>query len=133
MTWPKTRPWTRGHKYKAKATTIAGYSFQSKGEAKLFELLKLRELAGEISDIQVQDHVYLTRARILYIPDFKFFDHGLGDFSWAEFKGIELPQYRIKRRLWMHYGPGILTVWKENRQGLFVHETIKPKGKSDEG
>lgn len=133
MAWTKTRPWSKGHKYRAKATSIAGYSFQSKGETKLFELLKLRELAGEISDIQVQDHVYLTKARILYIPDFKFFDHGLGDFSWAEFKGYPTDVWAIKRRLWMHYGPGTLTIWKENRQGLFEFETIKPKGKSDEG
>jgi len=77
--------------------------------------------------------VYLTKARILYIPDFKVFDHGLGDFSWEEFKGFETDTWRIKRRLWLNYGPGILNVWKANRAGVYLHETIKPKGKSDEG
>lgn len=116
------------NKYHAVKTSLDGYSFASKGESDLYCQLKLEEKAGLISDIQVQDHVYLTAARILYIADFKYFNIETQQHEWSEFKGLELPEWRIKRRLWLAgYGPGALRVFKKNGQRLILAETLTPK------
>lgn len=117
----------RFHKYRAKREERAGYSFGSKLEAALYDFLKLRESAGEISEIQVQDHVYLTEARINYIADFKVFDNVENEYVWYEAKGVELPTWRLKRKLWMYYGPGKLRIYKGYWKKPFLHEEINPK------
>ena len=114
------------NKYSAKRVSHAGYSFASKLEAAVFDILKLRECAGEIKDIQCQAHVKLTQAKIVYIPDFKFTDVKSGEECYAEAKGLETSDYRIKRRLWMYYGPATLEIWKGNHARPFLHETIVP-------
>ena len=45
--------WT-GNKYGAVKTTIGDHTFDSKHEAKRFTELRLREMAGEIQDLQCQ-------------------------------------------------------------------------------
>lgn len=119
---------TRRGKYSAVRTERGGYSFASKGEASCFTMLKLLERAGELSNIQVQDHVYLTEAGILYVADFKVFDVKLQRDVWIEFKGAETATWRIKRRLWQKYGPGILRVYKRTGRKdapIYLHEEIE--------
>jgi len=111
--------------WKGKRSKVGGKNFQSKGEAGLYEYLLLRQKNGEIEEIQTQVQVYLTDARILYKPDFTFIEDGIQ--KWAEYKGFETAIWRIKRRLWMHYGPGILEVWKGYYPRLTCVETIEPK------
>jgi hypothetical protein len=120
--WPMRR--SKG-KYGAKKVERAGYSFASKLEASLFGLLRLREMAGEISELKTQASVYLTDARILYKPDFSYLENGVEQF--AESKGFETSDWRIKRRLWGCYGPGPLHIWKGSAARLAHHETITPK------
>ena len=117
-------------KYKNKKVNHLGYSFASQLELAVFQFLLLREKAGELKDIQCQDHVYLTNARICYIPDFKFFDLKRNEFAWAEAKGFETDVYRIKKRLWEHYGPGRLEIYKGTAKKIFLHEEIIPKNDS---
>lgn len=114
-------------KYKNKKVHHAGYSFASQFECAVFNLLLLREKAGEIRDIQCQDHIYLTEARICYIPDFKFVDLQTNNFAWAEAKGFETDVWKIKKRLWEHYGPGRLEIYKGNAKKVFLKETVIPK------
>jgi len=116
------------HKYKAIKSDYGGYSFASKCEAGLFQLLKLIEKAGEISNIQVQDHVYLTDARICMIPDFKILNTLTKESEWYEAKGFETTDYRIKRKLWTVYGPGKLHVYKCRGTTPYLHEVIIPEG-----
>ena len=97
-------------KYRNSKIAIAGRSFDSKLEQNIFHLLNLRLKAKEFKAIQQQDQIYLTAAEILYKPDFKCTGGPEGDF-WVEAKGFETPEWRIKRRLWMHYGPGPLEIW----------------------
>ena len=104
----------------------AGYSFASQLEAAVFNLLTLREKSGEISDIQNQDHVYLTDARICYIPDFKFFCKATNEYMWAEAKGFETDVWKIKKRLWKHYGPGKLEIYKGSKKSIQLVEIIIP-------
>lgn len=120
MAWPKHR----SSKFKNERTEQAGISFSSKGEAGLHQMLLLMEKAGEVSSIRVQDHVYLTDARILYIADFVVWDVKLSETVWIEYKGFETDVWRIKRRLWMHYGPGKLRVYKGQRGGITLKETL---------
>jgi hypothetical protein len=114
-------------KYSNKKISHAGYSFASKAEAALFDQLKWLEKAGVLRSIECQDSVYLTDARILYKPDFVAWDVKLESPVWYECKGFETDVYRIKRRLWMHYGPGPLRVFKGSYKSLYLHEEIIPK------
>lgn len=113
-------------KYGSTKVSHAGYSFASKAEAGLFDLLSLLERAGEIRNLKCQDTVYLTEARIQYRADFTAWDIKLEQQVWYEFKGFETDAWRIKRRLWMHYGPGILKVYKGRAGAIRLHEELKP-------
>lgn len=102
----------RQNKYKNVKVEYDGYSFPSKGHAHCYSILKLQEKAGEIQLLQVEDNVRLSEAKILYIVDFKCLDLKTNKEFWVEFKGFETPQWRIKLRLWEHYGPGDLHIYK---------------------
>lgn len=115
-------------KYGNERAEAAGMSFQSKGERDCYQLLKHMQSAGELKILQVQDHVYLTRARIEYVADFRILDLKGGSVeTWVEFKGFEKPEWRIKRKLWMFYGPGPLWVMKGSGLRISRTETIIPK------
>ncbi|NJM09711.1 MAG: DUF1064 domain-containing protein [Bdellovibrionaceae bacterium] len=121
----------KSQKYGAIRVKRAGLSFASQGEANLYEHLLWLERAGKIRAIRCQVSVYLTKAKILYKPDFSFVGVDTGELIYAEFKGFETPEWRIKRRLWMHYGPGRLQVFKGGGAALRLVEEIR--GASDEG
>jgi hypothetical protein len=106
-----------------------GHSFQSKLEAAVYQILKLRERAGEIKVLQTQDHVYLSDARIGYIPDFKCLDLKTNEEFWVEAKGYEAPVWPIKKKLYKSYGPGKLEIWKGSYIKPFLDETIIPNRK----
>jgi hypothetical protein len=111
---------------------IDGRNFGSKFEAAIYQMLKLREKAGEIRDIETQVSVRLTKAPLHYIADFKFFDLVLNEPVWAEAKGFETPVWRIKLCLWKHgYGPGRLEIYRGTHQRIIgpdvVHSTPPSK------
>lgn len=121
-----------------KPVSHAGYSFASKAEAALFDLLTLRLRANEIDAIKPQDRVRVCcgklcshNSKIEAIIDFRCKRVDPKDFKemyfWAECKGFETEKWLLKRRLWMHYGPGPLEIWKINRKGLYLDETIIPE------
>lgn len=120
------RRWGR-HKFGAQRAEADGRSFASKLERAVYELLKLRLAAGEITEIKCQVQVSLTKAGVIYRPDFQCFTAGGGSF-YVEAKGVETPEYRLKRRLWTVYGPGILMVYKGSYAKPVLHETITPRG-----
>lgn len=109
--------------------STSGRSFGSKLETAVFQVIKFRERANEIRFLQQQDRIALTAAEIAYIPDFKCEDLKTGEIFWIEAKGFETPEWRIKRRLWQHYGPGKLEIWMGDWRKPFLKETIIPKGK----
>ena len=114
------------HKYGAKRVRHPGYSFASQLEASVFEMLKLLERAGEIKDIRTQVSVFLTDARIEYKADFSYIGVKTGETIYAEAKGYSQPTWELKRRLWQHYGPGLLVVYKGSASRPFIYETIIP-------
>lgn len=116
-----------GNKYGNKRTEHAGYSFASKAEAALYDLLRLREKAGEIKDIRNQVHVRLTAAAVTYVPDFAFWDIKENTYKYAEYKGFETDVFKIKLRLWRFYGPGPIEIWRGHYAKIFLAETVIPK------
>lgn len=118
----------RQHKYGATRCVdkkYPGLRFDSKGEKGLYGELLLRQHAGEISELKTQVTVYLTEARIIYRPDFRFEEKGIQVY--AEFKGFETASWRIKRKLWTVYGPGKLEIYKQAGKGSYLAETLIPK------
>lgn len=106
---------------------LGGYSFASKLEASVFTILKAREQAGEIEVLQVQDHVYLTDARIGYIPDFKCLDKKTGKIFWVEAKGFPNDKWPMKKKLWKFYGPGRLEIFTGTYDRPKLSEVIEVK------
>lgn len=72
----------------------------------------MMEMAKEVKDIQVQQSIYLTRARIQYIADFKVFDLKKNEYCYWEAKGFETPEWRIKLRLYKEYGSATLYIYR---------------------
>lgn len=126
--WKKKAPAKYGN---TSSLCTLGHSHRSKLESSVCGILALRQKAGELELVQVDDHVYLSRARILYVSDFKCKDSKTGDFFHVEAKGFETPEWKIKKRLWKYYGPGILEIWMGSRNPTLV-ETIYPTAKERE-
>ena len=128
MTYSR-RPKTR---YGNEPSQFNGRSFASKLEASVYKILLSREQAGEIQVVQLQDHVYLTRARIGYIPDFKCIDLKSGLFFWVEAKGFPNDRWPMKKKLWKFYGPGQLEIYMGHWQYPKLVETVIPQRGSDD-
>lgn len=106
----------------------AGHSHASKLESSVCQMLQLRIRAKEIDIVQCQDHVYLTEARILYIPDFKCTTRDKKEF-FVEAKGFETPEWKLKKKLWKFYGPAPLEIWMGSHTNPFLKETLTPEKK----
>lgn len=119
MTW---------HKYRAKRVSYDGQNFASKLEASVYQILKLREKAGEIEILASQETIYLTDADIAYKPDFTVMDKKTGLTVWIEAKGLATAVWAIKKRLWAKYGPGNLEIWKGKYNRPYLDEVVVPKG-----
>ena len=110
----------KGNKFGAKRTN----GFDSKGEYIRSLVLNKRLNAGEISNLVFQPKYYLTEARILYKPDFEYTITSTGQRVCEDYKGMETPVFRLKARLWQHYGPGV-PLLLSNKKGIY--KTIEPK------
>lgn len=111
----------------AQKQNVDGIWFHSKLEAARYCELKLLEKAGEVKILALQEHVYLTRARILYIPDFKIFDFRLNQEVYEETKGHENDRWPTVKKLWRVYGPAILRIYKGDYRRMRMVEEIHPK------
>lgn len=112
-----------------RSTCAMGHSHRSQLESSVCQILQLREKAGEIRIIQVEDHIYLTLARIGYIPDFKCQYTKNEEYFWVEAKGYANDRWPMKKKLWRFYGPGALEIWMGKAKGPKLVETIIPEGK----
>lgn len=103
-------------------------NFSSKLEKAVYDVLVNRELSGELRDIKTQQHVRLTRANILYIPDFSAIEVDSGRTIYVEAKGMETQSWRIKKRLWKYYGAGPLEIWMGSYAKPFLKERLEVVG-----
>lgn len=123
MAWGKQKRWK--NKYNAVRTADG---FPSKLEASVYQILKLREKAGDIKDIRRQ-HVVDLGYGVRWRVDFSFVDCKTGERIYAESKGVECEGYRLKRTMWKNgAGPGLLEIWKGNHTKPRLVETIEPRG-----
>lgn len=121
-------------KYGNRKQELAGHSFDSKLEKGLFDLLSLQASGGELRDLTHHPKtVYLSEARVIYKPDFSFINCATSEEEWAEAKGFETSDWRIKRRLWISYGPGKLHIYKGSAGRLTLIETLEPKQGGENG
>lgn len=100
----------RRNKYGAKKIVIDGIKFDSKLEAKHYQILKLRELAGEIKDLKLQVNFPLEVNSIkiaTYRADFTFYEFEV--YRVADAKGVITESFRLKAKLFKAiYGYDIL-------------------------
>ena len=107
-------------------TCDLGHSHRSKLEGAVCAILQWREKAGELTIVQAEDHIYLSRARIHYIADFKCLDSKTQEFFWVEAKGFANDKWPIKLKLYRVYGPGRLEIWKGSHTRPVLDEVVTP-------
>jgi len=105
----------QANKYHAKGGTKGGEHVDSKDEGRWWDVLIMREKAGEISDLQRQVTVDLcglakTKVDFSYVED--------GARIWHEFKGFGTPRWRVILSIWRQVGPGLLRVTYRRRGGV---------------
>ena len=111
------------HKYKAVRCEADGIKFDSKAERDYYLTVKSDP---SIEVLECQPKIYLTRARILYKPDFLIMHSGRK--IWVDVKGMETSVFRIKRRLWIQYGPGPLQIIKKKGKRFYISEEVNTLG-----
>ena len=87
-------------KYGNRPTEIDGIRFDSKGEAAHWQVLKLRQMAGEISDLkrQVTFRLDVNGQHVCrYIADYAWLEGGRQVV--ADFKGVETDAFKLKLKL----------------------------------
>ena len=88
-------------KYHAVKTEVDGYVFASKAEANRYSQLKLMEMAGEISYLELQPKfpIVVNGVKICtYIADFRYLYCGTNQII-EDVKGMKTPVYKLKKRL----------------------------------
>lgn len=105
----------------------------SKLEKAVGEKLHLLQIAGEIRDLREQVRVKIcckgecsSDMCIHSIVDFSAIDNKTGEEFFVEAKGMDLPVWRLKRRLWLHNGSGKLQIWKGSYKHCYLDEEIAP-------
>lgn len=89
-------------KYNAKRVLLDGICFDSKAERDYYAALKIRERAGEVTDVELQRPYALTVNGVLvatYRADFVFWDIPLRRRRVVDVKGVATPVFRLKQKL----------------------------------
>ena len=93
-------------KYKNKKTQVDMYVFDSTKEAKRYKELKYLEMAGEISNLELQPRFLLqesfrkngkTYRKIEYVADFRYAENGKTIVE--DVKGLRTDVFKIKHKL----------------------------------
>ena len=115
-------------KYHNVKITRYGIKFDSLLELSVYEILRNQEIQGLIRVVGVHPSVKITDAGILCKPDFEcMHNKGFtrGELFYVEAKGMETATWRLKRRLWMCYGPAPIHIYKGTAAKPVLHEIIK--------
>lgn len=91
----------RANKYNAKKTVVDNITFDSMAEAKHYRHLKLLEMAGEVSDVQLQVPFAITIGGFLictYRADFVYFDRDKRRHV-VDCKGVRTREFVMKKKL----------------------------------
>lgn len=104
------------NKYRAVRTTVNGIPFASKKEAARYQVLRLMEKCGKISNLQLQPRFTLQPLfvkkdgkvirPIIYIADFLYLDES-GKTIVEDCKGFKTKDFRIKQKMFEFKNPNI--------------------------
>lgn len=97
------------NKYKAVKIDFKGIRFDSKLEARVFEDLEFQRLSGHLIEIKRQVKIPLEVNGVLictYYCDFRVIDKH-GQVKYVEAKGMVLPVYALKKKLFLALLPFI--------------------------
>ena len=101
----------RYSKYKNVKVVIDGIKFDSKKEARRYEELKLLQLGGKVSNLELQPKFELQMGfrdintgkkerAINYIADFQYRDE-VGNLIVEDVKGMKTDVYKLKRKMFL--------------------------------
>lgn len=97
-------------KYRNKKTVVDGITFDSQKEAKRYQELKLMQMAGAISNLELQKKYSIDINGVhvcFYVADFAYVENG--ESVTEDVKGVKTDVYKIKRLLmWAVLGIEIL-------------------------
>lgn len=111
-------------KYRNIKVTVDGFKFDSILESQVYAMLKKNP---NLKILELQPKVYLTEAKILCKPDFKVQNIIDGMVQFVEAKGHETAIWRLKRRLWVFYGTGPLSVYMKKGSRIILKEVLTPR------
>ena len=97
------------NKYKAKKQTYNGVKYDSTLEAKVAEDLDWQLKSGDLIEVKRQVKIPLMVNRVLianYYCDFRVIDK-YGQVKYVEAKGLELPLWKMKKKLFLALLPEI--------------------------
>jgi hypothetical protein len=113
----------RRNKYGARKTN----GLSSKLEAAVYDILKWRVDAGEISELRCQHPVVLQGGkrdtRITWKIDFSFIENG--ERAFAEAKGFSTDVYKMKLKMFRANPQGTLYIYKGNWRKPMLAEVIR--------
>lgn len=93
---------TKKNKFNAQRCEMDSIHFDSKAERDYYAVLKLRERAGEICDVQMQQPYDLTVNGFLvatYKADFTYWDNKTQCRHVIDVKGFITPVFKLKQKL----------------------------------
>lgn len=109
-------------KYSSVKTVIDGIKFDSKAEAAYYLVLKRQFETNVITKLEMQPKVYLTKAKILYKPDFLIERNG--EEIYIDVKGVKTPVFNLKARLWKCYTNAVLEIVIKSGRRFIVDKVI---------
>ena len=93
---------SRGNKYGARKVKLDGYTFDSLGESRRYQELKLMEKQGLIWTLKIHPRYDLSvngHKVCAYVADFEYQNMGLLSVHVEDFKGVLSPMFKLKRKL----------------------------------
>jgi hypothetical protein len=93
----------RLNKYGAKQSMIDGHTFHSRAEARYYQVLKYRQMLGEVTDVKLQEPftVLGPKGQVVttYRSDFTFWDNVEKRKRIIDVKGVQTPYFKLKKRV----------------------------------
>lgn len=115
------------NKYGAVKCVHDGIKFDSKVEGDYYLYLKDLEKAGLLRVLEIQPKVYLTDAKILYIPDFLIQNSLDIEPYYVDVKGVETPVFKLKKKLWKFYEKSELRLVRRKAGKFVISERVHAK------
>jgi hypothetical protein len=92
--------WKPKGKYGNRKVELDGHKFDSVKESRVYSMLKVRQMAGEISDLKLQVSYELNGGGTFsykYVADFTYIESGT--LIVADAKGFKTVEYRKKKKI----------------------------------